>query len=519
MLIGLVKRLGEIKLKESSDIILERLLASQNPYRLTHIYAVEIDLEKDTFKIITEEYDSNKENLYLRGIQGGNSENLSPVLNIKPTELAKNPEKVINLRKFPTEQTLFEKQGLNREEFPIYLSLIQWYDRRKDDLANELLNKIQQEYYDDKSKKVDKKAPTLLVFKLLLNGSPKYPGEIPEFKDAYVVLSTPPSPTDSVTGLCMACGRLKPLTPVQQVNTSLFEFFTLDLNNFVLGMEQKYSNQLTLCIDCQEITKLGLSVLENELSFKAYTRTLDSKNTLFVNHALLPTAFSNTLVQGVMESLSKIRRDRAEEIRRSYRKELEELSQRLSRVDKKAARELKKQIKEIKEQLAKVKDLEEVDERFILDQFAKNGVSYIDLFYTLEQAGVGSFKKVFMDLTFVNAGHLKRLMDNIVQLETEFSKRGLLYWKEMPYRFEFGDLYALFSIKIADLVRNALLTGYKVSAAELARDAQRNLRDPFLKLNAKLNKNISISRAKYNRMMNTFLFVHDLLERMELLKE
>lgn len=519
MIIGLIRRLGEIKLQESANVLLETYLKAQKPYKQQHIFALEVNLESGSFQLIIEEYDSNKETLYLRGIQGGMSENISPVLNLKPADLTEDPKKVLNLNKFPSEKTLFEKQGLGEEQFPLYSRLIRWYNEKKESILDLLLEKLENEYYDLNTKKVDKKAPTMIVFKVFREGEFRYPGEIPEIVDAYLQLATPPPPKEALKGICMACARDRALTPTDKLNTSLFEFFSLDLNNYVLGMEIKKSNQLTICTECQELLSLGLSVLENELRFRAYTRKINSKNTLFVEHSLIPTSYGKELVAEVIKSLTRIRRERAELKRNSLRKEIEQIQQKLSRIDKKGIRELKKKEKEIRETLEKVPDLEEVDERTILEEFVKKGVSYIDLYYVYESVGVGNFKKVFMDLTFINADFLKKLMNAVSNLERKFQNKDLLSYRGEPYRFEFANLYALFSIKIADLVRKSLLTGVPVSSAELSRDALRNLRDPFLKLNARIDKNIWINRWEYHRRLNTFIFIYQLMDDLNLLKE
>ncbi len=519
MIIGLVRKLGEIKIEESDSILLETYINAQNPYKHNHIFSLEVDLETGQFRIVTEEYDPSKELVYLRGIQGGNSENLSPAMNLKPTELMKNREKVLNTGKFPSRTTLFEKQVLDPDQFPIYAKLIDWFESNKKTIRERLLDKLENEYYDSKTKKMDRNTPTLIVFKVKQNGTFLYPGEIDEFRHAYLQLATPPPPKDAITGTCMACALEKPLTPTEKLNTSLFEFFSLDLNNFVMGMDLKKSNQLTICLECQELLKLGLSVLDNELKFRAYTRKIDSKNTLFVDHSLLPTAYGKEAVGEVIKSLRRIRRDKSEAKRNSLRREIQQLQDRLHRVDRKQQRELKKKLKDAEATLNKVKDLEEVDERIVLEQFVSRGISYIDLYYTNEMVGVGNFKKVFMDLTFVNADFLRKLMKSIKDLEQDFHGKGLMKWKGETYRFEFANLYTLFSIKIADLVRKAMLTGVKVSASELSRDALRNLRDPFLKLNAKIDKPIWINKKEYNNRLNTFLFVYQLLNEMQLLKE
>ncbi len=519
MIIGLVRRLGEIKLKESENILIETYLKKQSTYKQSHLFAVEVDLDSGEFRIVTEEYDPNKEILYLRGIQQGNSENLSPVLNLKPAELPKEREKVLNLDKFPSKRNLFELQGLDPEQFPIYSKLMEWYGQRKGEVFEALVRKLESKYFDEDSGKVDRKTPTLLVFKIRKNGAVLYPGEIPEIRDAYLRLATPPPPKKSLEGLCMACGRTRPLTPTAKLKTSIFEFFSLDLNNYVLGMDLKRSNQLTVCLECQEILALGLSVLENELRFRAYTRKINTKNTLFVEHSLLPTAYGTELIAQVVKSLSLIRRNASEERRVSLRKEIDQIRQRMTRVDRRAKKELEKQIKEYQKQLEKIDEFEEIDERTVLEEFVRKGVSYIDLYYIYEMFGVGKFKKVFMDLTFVNADFLKKLIEVISRLERDFAAKGLLVWKGEPYRFEFADLYSLFSIKIADLVRKAMLTGVHVPASELSRDALRNLRDPFLKLNANIDKTIWINRKEYHRRLNTFLFIYQLLDEMDLLKE
>ena len=517
MLIGLVRRLGEIKSNQSERIILETAIKNQKPYKQKEFFAVDVNLEDGQYKIHLEEYDSNKELLYLRGIKGGHSENLSPVLNVKPKE--KEKEKILNISKFPSENTLFRKYGLKREEFPIYTNLIRWFENKKENIQEDIQSLITQNYINEKTKKIGNNAPTMVVFKVLKDGDHCYPGEIDEFVQAYLHMNTPPKPKKSQIGTCMACGQKKPLTTTKDIKTDLFEFFSLDLNNFIIGMDNSKTWQLTLCLDCQDLVKLGLSVLDNELKFRAYTKKIDSKKTLFVDHSLLPTAYGEQLVIQVINNLKKIRREKSEEERQSIRKEIEEIQQRMERANKKAIRKLKSELKKKEETFGKIKDFAQIDEREVLKQFAEKGVSYVDLYYINESVGVGNSKKVFMDMTFVNAKTLKELLTQIDRIEQEFASKNLLVWKGKPYRFEFGKLYSLFTIKMADLVRKALLTRITVKERELARDALKSLRDPFLKLNAEIDKNIWISREEYHQRLSTFLFVDQLLNSLNLLKE
>ncbi len=58
MLIGLVRRLGEIKSNQSERIILETAIKNQKPYKQKEFFAVDVNLEDGQYKIHLEEYEN-----------------------------------------------------------------------------------------------------------------------------------------------------------------------------------------------------------------------------------------------------------------------------------------------------------------------------------------------------------------------------------------------------------------------------------------------------------------------------
>ncbi len=509
MLLSLVKKIGEI----NSDDILVSLIKEQSKYKKDHLFVIEVDPNKNTFQVNIEEYSENKEITYLRGIQGGNSSNLSPVLNIKPDELNKTG-RIINFAKFPA--SVLESE--NKDELVIYPQLIEWLEQNKNSVEDEIKLKIKDNFFDKKKNKVNKsKCPTLLVFKVHDGESFKYPGEIDEFIKVYLSSAKVSKDKDSINGICYACGKFVNLIPVSKINKAVFEFFSLDLNNFVMGFDAKKTHQLNLCYDCQNDIQQGLNLMVNELSFPSYIKPINSRNNLFVNHILLPLVFDLQKLNEIISRIIQLKNIQSQTT--TKRNEAENLKENLERVNKKIVRSAKNKIvKTTKKNKEDITTNSKIDERTLLKEFAKRGISYLDLFYTNERTGVSNTKIVFMDTTFVNVNKLQKFLEVLESIENKFNQKEFLLNKNV-YRFEFKDLYSLFSIKEADLIRNSLLTGKKVSNREFSKNAISNLKDPFLVYNGGLKKQTLIKKYEYRRMLNTFLVLYELMCQLNLFRE
>ncbi len=504
----ILRNIGKVMMGDKEIAL---ILIDKSNYSKKYILICNLNINENLFDFNFEEYDKNKLIKYLPATKSGNSANNSPYIKLNINSIKKNEKnKLINVNKILNMSVL---------ENNISSDFVTWFKENNEVFIDKLFEYYKNKFCKEKKGKYEidnkKEAPTALVFKFFINNSYKYPGEIPEFLEVLVKNN---KPSKMVKNICHTCGKYKDTIPTEKIKTDVFETFSLDQPSMVLGLIDKYSNQFHICEDCFYYIKLGKQIMDENLSFDAYSIKTNSKNTIKVKHSILPTLYNDeTLKIAIKKIISS--HEKFENNRQNLRNELEKLNNDLKIIEKKSKNNL---IEEIRKEIRKINEKitmhgNHIDIRHIMEIMKNNKISYLDFYYYIDYSN--KTKKILLDTMFINYTKIDKILENIVKVEKKINFNA-----NKPYKFYFYKLFDTFKPQHAMQIQASLFNDQKIDIKHIAKSANENIYDNFMnkifsnnKGDDQLYKHVN-NKKNVSLQLLTFKFITELLASINVLE-
>lgn len=257
----------------------EALVDQNDSMREGYIVGADIDIWKEDSSPVlrTYEYSRDDRYLYALGNLPGNLSQPSPVFGInfdKWKGAQEDSKKADQLKGWRNLGRILVK--MRDSQVPIVKKSHDWLESHIDDIYETLSEFL----FSDQAQESD--APDWLVFRIkdCPEGDYLWPGEIDAFRELYV--SSYLTSVDK-EGVCHGCQQTKNLaSPFKDAS-----MYTIDQAGFSIGFDSDDSKQFLLCRECLANAVIGLNVLEEELTFRAF-RMKQGRNKIPVRFFILP---------------------------------------------------------------------------------------------------------------------------------------------------------------------------------------------------------------------------------------
>lgn len=259
-MLGAVKELGQhiidINKKDVLDVLIEDPNSTGN-----YKNVITINLEQNGQDVVSflntklEDYDNTKKMEYLYRRGSGTGSDFSPT-----AKLSGKPEGTFDRKILGWFKILDEKDTRLSEEDRDFLSSIRSeLEKNSDYIKEEIVN-----YRES----IPKKDGILLTLKIHQNGTEKYVGEFPVFRNLLIEQVNKKDEKLLVKDkVCSLCGEKKD-TILGNIDT--YAFYTNDKPGFIIGkFDQKKSwRNFPVCSDCKIALEEGKKYIEENLTFK-----------------------------------------------------------------------------------------------------------------------------------------------------------------------------------------------------------------------------------------------------------
>ncbi len=154
-------------------------------------------------------------------------------------------------------------------------------------------------------------APRWLVLRVLDasdGGRYRWPGELEQLKQIFINTFTSSSPSEDMEVMCHACGKnVKSFSSFAGA-----KMFTIDQVGYAIGFNQKGTSQFSLCEECITQATSGLNIIENEMTFYAYS-VKSGRKKIPVRYLIIPNAQTKVSLKQCRRALINV--SRKDEIR------------------------------------------------------------------------------------------------------------------------------------------------------------------------------------------------------------